>query len=73
MVSDQSNTALLPNKPALFIGEGGRGGVHFVWGEGCCDGFLGMEIFSKKRLKVLETRMFIKFIEVEIINPHAQN
>ena len=31
-----------------------------------------MEIFSKKRLKVLETRMFVKFIEVEIINPSAQ-
>jgi len=31
-----------------------------------------MEIFSKKRLKVLETRGFVKFIEVEIINPYAQ-
>jgi hypothetical protein len=26
MVSDQSNTALLPHKPVLFIGEGGAGG-----------------------------------------------
>ena len=43
-----------------------------VWGDGDCDGFLGMEIFSKKRLKVLETRGFVKFIEVEIINLHAQ-
>jgi hypothetical protein len=47
--------------------------VLIVWGDGYSDGFLGMEIFSKKRLKVLETRMFIKFIEVEIINPNAQN
>ncbi|MDA7676649.1 hypothetical protein N8584_01555 [bacterium] len=44
-----------------------------VWGDGYSDGFLGMEIFSKKRLKVLETWMFVKFIEVEIINPYAQN
>ena len=71
MVSDQSNTALLPHKPALFIGEGGRGGVLLVWGDGYSDGFLGMEIFSKKRLKVLETRRFVKFIEVKIINPYA--
>jgi hypothetical protein len=47
--------------------------VLLVWGDGYSDGFLGMEIFSKKRLKVLETRGLIKFIEVEIINPHAQN
>ena len=73
MVSDQSNTALLPNKPALFIGEGGGGGLLLVWGDGDCDGFFGMEIFSKKRLKVLGSRMLIKFIEVEIINPLAQN
>ena len=71
MVSDQSNTALLPHKPVFFIGEGG-GGVLLVWGDGYSDGFLGMEIFSKKRLKLLKTRGFIKFIEVEIINPYAQ-
>ena len=39
-----------------------------LWGDGYSDGFLGMEIFPKKRLKLFKTRVFIKFIEVEIIN-----
>jgi len=34
----------------------GRAECFLLWGEGYCDGFLGVEIFSKKRLKVLESR-----------------
>ena len=33
----------------------GRGGCFLLWGDGYCDGFLAAEIFSKKRLKVLES------------------
>jgi hypothetical protein len=55
VVSDQSNTARQPHKPA-FSSARGRGGVLLVWGDGYYDGFLAVEIFSKKRLKVLESR-----------------
>jgi len=48
----------------LFIGEGG-GGVLLVWGDDYCDGFLAVQIFSKKRLKGLRTGMFVYFYEIK--------
>ena len=72
-IIDQSNTAHQPHKLAFFIRDSSaRGGVPLVWGDGCCDGFLAVGIFSKKRLKVLETRRFVKFIDIVINEPCVQ-
>ena len=46
--------------------------MPLVLGDGYCDGFLALEIFPKKRLKVLETRGFVKIIDVEKNTPLAQ-
>ena len=43
MLSDQSNTALLPHKPALFIGEGGRGGCFLF---GAMDTLMGFWVWK---------------------------
>ena len=47
MVSDQSNTALLPHKPVLFIGEGGGGGL-LALGWNCSQWVKVRIIFSQK-------------------------
>jgi len=43
---DEAPSIRHTNRP--FSSARGAGGVLLVWGDDYCDGFLGVEIFSKK-------------------------